>query len=256
MDTIKVIDLSSGYNNKSKKLSKKQIYKEILSSSDRVKDIISRRKKTKRFDYLNTIPLKSPQPQQPQQQPPQQQQQPQQQPQQSQQQPPQQPRPITPAPIVSTQINKHTNSDINLIKPIKSFPTQNTDIKSHPKAIKPKKVTINKKNSSKEKKIIDFFTSDKNQRKIPKKKQHKQERSSPKSFNQNQIVELIKIIYKLNQLEEFIKLHKLIRRLNKLQTNQLLFALRLIKNKSNAPVALLKNTLFNFVTGNVKVYRA
>ena len=55
MDTIKVIDLSSGYNNKSKKLSKKQIYKEILSSSDRVKDIISRRKKTKRFDYLNTI---------------------------------------------------------------------------------------------------------------------------------------------------------------------------------------------------------
>jgi hypothetical protein len=250
MDTIKVIDLSSGYSNKSKKLSKKQIYKEILSSSDRVKDIINRRKKTKRFDYLNTIPLKQPTPPQPTPQQPTPQQ-----PTPQQLRPPQ-PRPITPAPIKSTQINKHSNTDINFIKPIKSFPTQNTGIKSHPKAINAnKKVTCNKKNSSKEKKISDFFTSEKNQRKIPKKIQYTQEKSSPKSFNQNQIVELIKIIYKLNELDEYIKLHKLIRRLNKLQTNQLLFALRLIKTKSNAPVTLLKNTLFNFVTGNVKVYR-
>ena len=56
MDSVKVIDISS-LSNKSKskkKLTKKQLYKEILSSSDKVKEIISNRKKTQRFDYLNS----------------------------------------------------------------------------------------------------------------------------------------------------------------------------------------------------------
>ena len=55
MDSIKVIDISSlSSKSKKKKLTKKQLYKEILSSSDKVKEIINNRKKTQRFDYLNS----------------------------------------------------------------------------------------------------------------------------------------------------------------------------------------------------------
>ena len=243
MDTIKVIDLSSSYSSNTKKLSKKQIYKEILSSSDRVKDIISRRKKTKRFDYLNTIPLK---------------------------------QNVSTQPIPSHQQFTPIKQPIpshQQFTPIKQ-PIHTTESKKNIVFGQPVKVQENKtrrkrsmdkkrsytKIKSNDRKISDFFEETKrppnNISKIPKKKHHKQERSIPKSLNQTQIIEIIKIIYKLNDLEEFTKLHKVIRRLNKLQTNQILFALRLIKNKSNAPVALLKNTLLNFVTGNVKVYRA
>ena len=57
MESFKIIDISGSSSSKpKKKLSKKQIYKEILSSSDKVQEIINNRKKTKRFDYLNTIP--------------------------------------------------------------------------------------------------------------------------------------------------------------------------------------------------------
>ena len=231
MDTIKVIDLSSSYSSNTKKLSKKQIYKEILSSSDRVKDIISRRKKTKRFDYLNTIPLK--QSDTPQHKP----------------NPQQHFVPIQ-QPIYTTESKKNI---------VFGQPVKVQENKTRRKRSMDKKRSYNKIKSN-DKKISDFFEETKRTpntiSKIPKKKHHKQERSIPKSLNQTQIIEIIKIIYKLNDLEEFTKLHKVIRRLNKLQTNQILFALRLIKNKSNAPVALLKNTLLNFVTGNVKVYRA
>ena len=57
MESFKIIDISGNSSKKpKKKFSKKQIYKEILSSSDKVQEIISNRKKTKRFDYLNMIP--------------------------------------------------------------------------------------------------------------------------------------------------------------------------------------------------------
>ena len=55
MENIKVIDIDFGkskVNSNKKKMSKKQLYKEILSSSDRVKDIINKKKKTRTFDIL------------------------------------------------------------------------------------------------------------------------------------------------------------------------------------------------------------
>ena len=62
MDGVKVIDISSmsSNKNKTKKLTKKQMYKQILSSSDTVKEIINNRKKTCRFNYLNTLPKVQP----------------------------------------------------------------------------------------------------------------------------------------------------------------------------------------------------
>ena len=56
MDNIKVIELAG--DKKKRKLSKKQMYKDILSSSNKIKEIIQNRKKSKRFDYLNSFPLK------------------------------------------------------------------------------------------------------------------------------------------------------------------------------------------------------
>ena len=50
-----------------------------------------------------------------------------------------------------------------------------------------------------------------------------------------------------------IKLHKIIRKMHKFQILQILFALRLITKYSNAPIDLLKNTIFNFITGNVRI---
>ena len=52
MNSIKEIDI--GPRKQKKKLSKKQMYKELLSSKTKLKDLI----KTKRFNYLNMIPTK------------------------------------------------------------------------------------------------------------------------------------------------------------------------------------------------------
>ena len=49
MDNIRLITL--------KKTNKRDLYKEILSSSSKVKDIIAKRKtKNKKFDYLDKVP--------------------------------------------------------------------------------------------------------------------------------------------------------------------------------------------------------
>jgi hypothetical protein len=78
-------------------------------------------------------------------------------------------------------------------------------------------------------------------------------KSQPKQFTPNQIKEILKILFKLNNFSQYSKIHKTIRRLNKIKVNQLLFALRLIKKFSNAPDNLLKNTLFNYITSDIKV---
>ena len=78
-------------------------------------------------------------------------------------------------------------------------------------------------------------------------------RSYPKQFTQTQIKEIIKILIKLDSLKQYSKIHKTIRRLNKLKVNQLLYALRLIKKYSNAPDNMLKTTLFNYITSDIKV---
>jgi len=63
-------------------------------------------------------------------------------------------------------------------------------------------------------------------------------------------------MYGLNNIDETVKLHKIIRKLNKIQTNQILFALRLINKNSSAPTSMLKNTLFNYITGQIKIIRS
>lgn len=303
MDNIKIIDLSS---NKKQKLSKKQFYSDLLSNTEKVKEIINRKKKTKRFDYLNTIPLKknlvelnkkkiT--------------------------------KEITSNPSSKNKnLNKSTYNSSKIIKPTAkyvSFKETNTN-KIEKSTINSPKIKINDKESEpklKQKGIDNYFkpiTTTQNIKKSPSNKQYSRQRkshnnkqqqrqqrspnnkqnphqrkssnnkqqqrqrrsphnkqqprqrkspnnkqyprqhqnnnkrlSNPKTFTQEQLVYIIKVMYKLNEIDDILRIHKLIRRLNKIQINQCLFALRLIKKKSSAPIAMLKNSLFNYITANV-----
>lgn len=281
MESFKIIDISGSSSQKpKKKLSKKQIYKEILSSSDKVKEIINNRKKTKRFDYLNMIPKISDK------------------------------EPIKPAEenkdkkVDNKQLPIQPEKSSTIIKKEPSSSSNsNTDSSQTvvKKIRKPRvKRTKTPKNNLKDSKINDYFKPDTKQTTIENKiVEHAQQsivehlqskikrqpspkntlnknnfntkstpisiqipmkndssaqlKSQPKQFTQNQIRDLIKIFIKLNSLNQYYKIHKTIRRLNKIKVNQLLFALRLIKKFSNAPDNMLKNTLFNYITSDIRV---
>ena len=268
MDGVKIIDISSSDNTKTKskkKLTKKQMYKEILSSSDTVKEIINNRKKTRRFDYLNTIPTKTQELHQ-----------------ESSKKSTELPKQISTS--SSTQLSK-----TNIVQSQGSIKNY-FKVQETPKPPPPPAQETTKKPSKqskpilkKKKKSVSFKTVQKqpintyfkpsseniNTENIPKienpepklKPKPKpilktiKKISQPKRFTESQIVEIIKILVKLNKLEHLNKIHKTIRRLNTIQTNQLLFALRLIRQYSNAPVNMLKTTLFNYITGDVCVVR-
>jgi chemotaxis protein histidine kinase CheA len=292
MESVKVIDISS-LSNKSKskkKLTKKQLYKEILSSSDKVKEIISNRKKTHRFDYLNSQSY----------------------------------------PTITSNQKQETKENIKNNKNLEGVNQKKEVISEKPKAPEKykKKIRSPKKRSSKSKdfedknsekaKITNYFKKElatkqvtftenanqsiknsknevnldqqtdnksmnenskedtlpnpeqtiisalqktkpilkkNNQKFSPKRKSPKNQvqRSKIKKFNDKQIIDLLTILIKLNKLGEIIKIHRTIRRINKYQVNQLLYSLRLIKKWSNAPVNMLKNTLFTYITGDIKI---
>ena len=264
MDCVKIIDLSSSKNNKSrKKLTKKQMYKEILSSSDTVKEIINNRKKTRRFDYLNTIPTIN-----------------------------SMPNPLNSSTEKSKESNKSIESkeakESNKSRDSLDIPKkqntivnyfkvkENEDESIQNKELKQENNTPNnvKKIKQKRKKSVSFknikpkqkleskqaikpITQILNQQNIPQKSILKTTRrmSQPKRFTEKQIVEILGILIKLNKLGHINKIHKTIRRINIVQTNQLLFALRMIKQYSNAPERMLKTTLFNYITGDVCIKR-
>ena len=284
MDNVKIIDLSS---NKKQKLSKKQFYNDLLSNTEKVKEIINRKKKTKRFDYLNTIPLKKNRVELNEKKLPKE-------------------IPSNPSPKNKNVYNFKCNSPTNSSKLIKpnakyvSFKEPQTNKPTRPAVNLPKtndtkEPKLKHEHELKQKGIDNYFKpispkpnimkspnnranikkqkpnimkSPNNRPKINKQqhtkrkspnirkstqKQHKNVKrlSNPKTFTQEQLIYIIKVMYKLNELEDILRIHKLIRRLNKIQINQCLFALRLIKKNSNAPIAMLKNSLFNYITANI-----
>ena len=278
MESFKIIDISGNSSNKSKKkLSKKQIYREILSSSDKVKEIINNRKKTKRFDYLNMIPKKSNEETETN----------------KQQKSIRNEKTTNNSKIESNQTLLQTQLSSTQTPPLKKMRKQRVKKTKTPKNdvkdskindyFKPniKQKTIENKIVEKAQQSIIEHLQTKIQRQtspiqapnnfkpipipIPIKNDTKktiskqinhsnfQLKSQPKQFTQNQIRDIIKIFIKLNSLNQYYKIHKTIRRLNKIKVNQLLFALRLIKKFSNAPDNMLKTTLFNYITSDIRV---
>ena len=260
MDGVKIIDISSmnDSKSKSKKLTKKQMYKEILSSSKNVKEIINNRKKTCRFNYLNTLPKLQPLS--------------------NNLQSKSFEKKTNVVEKKESKYNKKSNETSNIVEHIKKYPVKEQQLKLQKEEIakNKKQMKINsyfkirsQENESKKRKKKSVTFSNKvkvlnvdkktlvdkiNKSRNIETKQIKLNRQS-KKFTEKQVVELINILLKLNKLEQYNKIHKTIRRINKLQINQMLFALRLIKKYSNAPENMLKNTLFNYVTGSIKIVR-
>tara|TARA_B100001093_G_scaffold511118_1_gene578339 strand:- start:517 stop:1332 length:816 start_codon:yes stop_codon:yes gene_type:complete len=113
------------------------------------------------------------------------------------------------------------------------------------KTIKKKPIGTTRNNSNNSKKlciqskssdVLKFFNK-KNSTKI-------------KIFTKKEIKRFIHVMMNYSLYENYKFIHKYIKKLNKYQTNQILFALRLISKKSKAPVKLLKNILYGYFCSN------
>lgn len=97
---------------------------------------------------------------------------------------------------------------------------------------------------------LDFFKS-----KINKYKSHNITKYFKhikiKLFNKEEIIRFIKVLKCLLDKNLYKEIHYYIRKLNKYQTIQVLYALKLIKKKSKAPEALLKIILYNYFSSNL-----
>ena len=78
---------------------------------------------------------------------------------------------------------------------------------------------------------------------------------SIKIFTQKEINKFINVLYYYSEYEQHKNIHKYIKKLNKYQTLQILFDLKLIIKKSKAPVTLLKNILYNYFLCNIIISR-
>ena len=76
-----------------------------------------------------------------------------------------------------------------------------------------------------------------------------------KIFTQKEIETFINVLTYYSEYEQHIKIHKYIKKLNKYQTIQILYELNLIKTKSNSPIPMLKNILYNYFCCNINIIR-
>ena len=133
--------------------------------------------------------------------------------------------------------NKKHLSNNSLIKDTNKYDTNNSS------------KNIKKKNLSK-KTNIEFFVpkSHNKYRSNNIKKYFQKKHIEIKIFTKEEIIRYIKVLNKFSYKDQYKIIHKYIRKLNKFQTIQILYALKLIKNKSNAPNNLLKNLLYSYFT--------
>ena len=187
MDTkLKIIKLDN--IDKEKKYIKKNLYKDILLSSNKIKDLIKKSKRTNMFKENPKIQKK-------------------------------------------TLCNKST-----FIKYEKKQVIQKkTNKKIIESANKSKKINQYYKPNT----ILKYFNKT----------------QSIKIFTQKEINKFINVLHYYSEYEQHINIHKYIKKLNKYQTLQILFDLKLIIKKSKAPVKLLKNILYNYFLSNIIITR-
>ena len=178
--------------------------------------------------------------------------------------------------IKKTKINKHKfyriqNKNINLEKDKVTFcknECNNLDgnkIKT-PQLFIPKKTKCNKQ---------AFITFDKNYKKTLKNKPISNYKSKKinnncsssikyinnakkkhiRLFTNYEINKFINVLTYYGEYDEFKNIHKYIKKLNKYQTNQILKKILLVNKKSNAPIKILKNILYNYFCCNLVISR-
>jgi len=74
-------------------------------------------------------------------------------------------------------------------------------------------------------------------------------------FTKHEINKFINVLSYYGEYEQFKNIHKYIKKLNKYQTTQILKKLLLVNKKSNAPIKILKNILYNYFCCNLVISR-
>lgn len=241
MDNIRVISLK-------KKTNKRQLYKDILSSSSKVRDIISKRKtRNKKFDYLDRVPkgnvlINLTEPTQP----------------------------ISNIPLNETITKKPLTIEKSSVCPKKHISPKKSKI-LNTRCTSPKKVQFTSQRHINTPLPSEGETPKSFDTLIPKGKTHKVTQSSQKKiddffknksnhsitgklnriFTKKELIQICSIIKKFSHDNNYSKIHYIIRKINRNQTIQLLKVYNISKNRSKAPIALLKNILFNYLTSNI-----
>jgi hypothetical protein len=213
----------------SKISSKKQLYKDILSSSKKVQDIIKKTKinTNKYYRSKNEHKIEFNEP------------------------------------IVefNEPIVEFNEPIVELNEPIVEFNKNKS-----PKIFEPKKTKCNKKHFIKFDKInkktlkklpITNYKSKKiNISCVPSLKYvNNCKKQTIRLFTNSEINKFINVLTYYGEYEQFNNIHKYIKKLNKYQTNQILQNLTLINRKSNAPNKMLKNILYNYFCCNLIITR-
>ena len=76
-----------------------------------------------------------------------------------------------------------------------------------------------------------------------------------KIFTQKEIDKFINVLSYYSNYDHYVKIHKYIKKLNKYQTIQILYELNLIQTKSKAPLKILKNILYNYFFCSINIIR-
>jgi len=224
---------------------KKQLYKDILSSSKKVQEIIKKTKinkskfyKSRDYKKLNYYPEKTIQ---------------------------QSPYPINNIKDPIKELEKLVYK-----KAITPPPYQKFELLTEPiYDPKPKKTCINNNYFKHEKKLIlEKKTLKKNLVGTYKSKKIKDykpnnilnyynnsKKRTIKIFTQNEIDKFINVLSYYSHYDHYVKIHKYIKKLNKYQTIQILYDLNLIQTKSKAPLKILKNILYNYFCCSINIIR-
>ena len=240
MSNIKLVKIGGSGKLKSSSID------DILNSSSKIREIIKKKKTLKNMKYLENVDFKIKQDQS-----------------------------FNNIQIVKPpQLdNIQNNSPKVLNDPI---PVNNTVINTCPpsqegKSIVPNKQKKKESRSSKQKNKLHSYGQKLEQTTLSKRrKKHTKQTSNPitsyfnkeqvkqrktKKYNRNEIKYIINSFKKLYEEKNFTKLNEFISKLNRDQTIQILYACNVVEYKTDAPLPLLKNIVFNIVLGNIRIMR-
>jgi len=211
---IKIIKLDN------KPTNKKQLYKDILASSSKVNELIKKTKRNKFNFKKNKKPFE-----------------------------PKINRVEPKINRVEPKINR-VEPKINRVEPKIEYIEKKTKCNKKQfikyKNVNPPKKSLKKNINSKYKSKKIFYKNSSILKYFDSKK-----KQSINIFSKKEIDKFINVMNHYSEYENYKHIHKYIKKLNKYQTIQILYTLKLIFKKSNAPVALLKNILYNYFLCNI-----
>ena len=200
---------------------------DILNSSSKIRDLIKKKKTMKNMAYLDKLDF---------------------------QKPvdnlnivkPVEPKVIEPTPTKPMIIEKPKINIENTVEPKKKTPVfKKQTLENYGNNLE--QTTLSKRKKKHAKKAANPITSYFNTDLVNKKKS--------KKYNRNEIKYIISSFKKLYEERNYKKLNIFISKLTRDQTIQILYACNVVEYKTDAPLPLLKNIVFNIVLGNIRIMR-